>query len=441
MTSEIVVMNRTGIAMASDSAATVRSNGKAKLYQADKLFMMSNTQPVGIMVFSNSSLLGVPWEVIIKLFRSSLEDAKLKTLEEFSLRFWSFISDNQKLFPREEQHIAYLRAVSALFRRLAGKVSKRNDAHIKDLDYPSKKPLLHFQIEVALEALAEWEQKPDSAVFTIATAKDYLGRYSGQMANLAVEHFPGANDVVVNALNKLAKFIISKDEIAQDARSGIVIAGYGEDDVFPVMQEFQVGEIYDDKPKYQHVKTWRVSNKEGSVLVPFAQSEMAQTFLFGISPRVRIKQLDEIVQAVVLAPILAIDGFPGVSKKRKDAYKKQLLEGSIKAAREMLNRIEEHSSKEHYDQVLQFVTHLPKNELAHVAASLVNLNSFQKRMNFLDDETVGGPIDVAVISKCDGFVWIARKHYFSPELNSHYFRSRLQPISIRQPVPSENPSK
>jgi len=35
----------------------------------------------------------------------------------------------------------------------------------------------------------------------------------------------------------------------------------------------------------------------------------------------------------------------------------------------------------------------------------------------MDAETVGGPIDVAVISKGDGFVWIKRKHYFRSELN------------------------
>jgi hypothetical protein len=39
----------------------------------------------------------------------------------------------------------------------------------------------------------------------------------------------------------------------------------------------------------------------------------------------------------------------------------------------------------------------------------------------MDPETVGGPIDVAVISKGDGFVWIKRKHYFVPELNHHFF--------------------
>ena len=37
------------------------------------------------------------------------------------------------------------------------------------------------------------------------------------------------------------------------------------------------------------------------------------------------------------------------------------------------------------------------------------------------EETVGGPVDVAVISKGDGFIWINRKHYFKPEFNPHFF--------------------
>ena len=40
-----------------------------------------------------------------------------------------------------------------------------------------------------------------------------------------------------------------------------------------------------------------------------------------------------------------------------------------------------------------------------------------------DEETVGGPVDVAVISKGDGFVWINRKHYFKPELNAPFFKN------------------
>jgi hypothetical protein len=35
-------------------------------------------------------------------------------------------------------------------------------------------------------------------------------------------------------------------------------------------------------------------------------------------------------------------------------------------------------------------------------------------------ESVGGPIDVAVITRAEGLVWVKRKHYFDPELNLRY---------------------
>ncbi len=63
---------------------------------------------------------------------------------------------------------------------------------------------------------------------------------------------------------------------------------------------------------------------------------------------------------------------------------------------------------------------LPKDELAATAEALVQLASFKRRV-VLGAETVKGPIDVAVISKGDGFVWIKRKDYFPPEINQHFF--------------------
>jgi len=48
---------------------------------------------------------------------------------------------------------------------------------------------------------------------------------------------------------------------------------------------------------------------------------------------------------------------------------------------------------------------------------LVNLTSLKQRMNVQNVATVGGAIDVALISRGDGFVWLKRKHYFSSELN------------------------
>ena len=77
--------------------------------------------------------------------------------------------------------------------------------------------------------------------------------------------------------------------------------------------------------------------------------------------------------------------------------------------------------QEHYvDPVMRVVQVLPKDELAAMAESLISLTSFKRRVS-MEEETVGGPIDVVVISKGDGFIWIKRKHYFDGELNQQFF--------------------
>ena len=92
--------------------------------------------------------------------------------------------------------------------------------------------------------------------------------------------------------------------------------------------------------------------------------------------------------------------------------------------KEVIDGIVEFSNREYLFPILRAVRVLPIDELALMAESLVNLTSFRRRVAMDENSfTVGGPIDVAVISKGDGFVWIKRKHYFNPELNHHFFRN------------------
>ncbi len=67
MTAEIVVMNKNGIAMAADSAVTI---GEQKIYNsAVKLFSLSKTEPIGIMIYGSADLSSTPWEIIIKQYK------------------------------------------------------------------------------------------------------------------------------------------------------------------------------------------------------------------------------------------------------------------------------------------------------------------------------------------------------------------------------------
>ena len=84
----------------------------------------------------------------------------------------------------------------------------------------------------------------------------------------------------------------------------------------------------------------------------------------------------------------------------------------------LLNKQIKHEN--YINPLMNAVANLAKEDLAEMAESLIYLTYLKRRITFAE-ESVGGPVDVAVISKGDGFVWIKRKHYFSPELNQHFF--------------------
>jgi hypothetical protein len=74
---------------------------------------------------------------------------------------------------------------------------------------------------------------------------------------------------------------------------------------------------------------------------------------------------------------------------------------------------------------MEIVDSLQKTELAEMAESLVNITSIKRHFS-KGSETVGGPIDVAVITKGDGLIWIKRKHYFDAKLNNHFLHNYFQ---------------
>lgn len=70
--------------------------------------------------------------------------------------------------------------------------------------------------------------------------------------------------------------------------------------------------------------------------------------------------------------------------------------------------------------MIKSLAYLDREDLANLVESLISLTSLNRRVTG-SEEGVGGPTDVAIISKGDGFIWMKRKHYFNPELNQHYF--------------------
>ncbi len=109
MTAEIVIMNKTAVALATDSAVTIEQIEDRKVYNsANKLFTLSKYHPVGIMLYGGADFMGIPWESIIKIYRSELGTHKFNALEEYADNFIDFLGNGNPLFLDSEQE-EYLR--------------------------------------------------------------------------------------------------------------------------------------------------------------------------------------------------------------------------------------------------------------------------------------------------------------------------------------------
>jgi hypothetical protein len=201
--------------------------------------------------------------------------------------------------------------------------------------------------------------------------------------------------------------------------SGIVIAGFGHEDVFPRLRRFQFEAIAANRLKYTEGNPIRIGPEVQSAILPFAQDEEVVSFMTGMTPQVG-GFLNEWWPSTLLGVVDEIGQKAGLPDEKRE----ELVEEYVGRAMELVEddyarRLGEFQREQNVEPILKIVAMLPKDELAAMAESLVNLTSFKRRVSE-DAETVGGPIDVAVISRGDGFIWIKRKHYFKPELNPHF---------------------
>lgn len=280
-------------------------------------------------------------------------------------------------------------------------------------------------------------------------------------ANFVITFRESFEDVIVEAIKEIFEGIPLTDvatehlwEIADHlfqsfpihvhipANSGVVFAGFGTDDVFPVLESYTIEGRILDYLKHRKEEKWcaRIGGSTDAVVLPFAQREMVDTFMAGIDPDFRllignqIESLRNWLQETEPEDIVNWHWDP--EKKYDDpdfiADLERGLEEFWTEIREALHgllesrlnqfqqSVSKHSREWHADPILRVVGGLPKDELASMAETLINLTSFKKRVSF-QAETVGGPIDVAVISKGDGFIWIKRKNYFNSDANPQFF--------------------
>lgn len=411
MTAIVGFLNKHGVALAADSAVTVNTPNGHKIFNtANKIIRISKYHPIAVMVYGSADLMTTPWEIIIKLYRKSLEKKSFSTLEGYVLDFITFLKNNDYFTREDISSSFFVDSIRTLLQELQNTVISSIGCSISDENISYIYAQMH-------RIMQEWNEK-----FVLASKCSAFDRYKFrefskyfdkhvnlENLNLAVK----IDEKLTSLLKEMTYNYICSNVML--AKSGLVFAGYGDSDIYPSLISIDVSFVVDNKLRYwlDPNSSAHISPENTAAIRPFAQTDVMNTILSGIDNSILnfvfktqelivkniIETISDVVDEQLKLKIKAIDpvAISGIYKKKTQDF---IRENYVR-------------------QLMDTVEYLGKEDLVAMAESLISLTSLKRRMTS-SEESVGGPVDVAFISKGDGFVWIKRKLYFDKELNPQF---------------------
>jgi hypothetical protein len=419
MTAVVGILNKQGIAIAADSAVTVSGTNNRKVYNsANKIFTLSKYCPVSVAIYNNAQFMGIPWEILIKEYRKQLGKNSFNTLSEYKDDFFNWLKEN-KYFTKQEDvennafndFMAFIQAVI-------------NDANKKYQDFKNnfQDNLIDF-LDNYIKNEIPRHAKVDSLKDTDENyLKKILEKRLPEVVNIIKKNLKvDFNDDLVTEklISAYYQFIIHDQFLSF---SGLIFSGFGEKELFPQLIPVNVSIVFDNQLRFMtdDSKVAEITNQNNACIRPFAQTDVIDTILQGISPELNN------LSAKVFGDF--IHEFLKEIKDLKDMPEQvvnKLNELNVKKyIQEYKSNFGNIISQKYVSPLMGAVSQLSKEDLAEMAESLVYLTYLKRRFT-MTEESVGGPVDIAVITKGDGFVWIKRKHYFDPQLNPGFFNKNL----------------
>jgi len=421
MTAIVGVLNRRGLAFAADSAATHRSDSGLKISNnANKIFSLSKYHPVGIAIYNNLDFMGIPWDSIIKQYRNTQKDKKSDKLEGYVKSFFSFVKSYCSDLIKHEESGVLKHIVQSYFNEVYGIVKKELGFDLDDTN--------------ANQFLVKMAEKFD----------DFLSKFksnrSEDFENFKQTDFEKQSKVIIDSVigpvlsisncpvdlgkkfsDSIFTLICHNSHIYLDhLYTGLVFFGYGDKDLFPSLLQYRVTCAVCNRIKYTRDYEYSICSASGDALIiPFAQTDVSNTVVRAVEDKLRQKFYDnykstlegfrdEVISqlSAANAPEAFLNVFRNLNiDKYTDDYKKGM---------------DDYIDKSYIQPLMETVAFLDKEDLADMAESLVRMTCLKRHITS-DAETVGGAVDVAIVTKGDGFIWKKRKHYFDPELNSQFF--------------------
>jgi hypothetical protein len=413
MTSEIAVMNQRAVAIAADSAVTL-IDGNTVVVRNDqrKLYNLLDNRPVGVMFFGVADIMGHPWDRLIEHYQRKVNPPPFARLADYGTSFTGMLDHLDEFFPRDRQHDDYKRLLASVFRyifRLAQYLRETGDDETKISDTAILEDAIG-RIWRDYQFRDEGTPRADLGCFPQGFGQTVAREYGAVADDLIAYGFSpfGLGQASLKQLKDIAVFAVTKDLFLEDV-TGLVFAGFGTDDRYPVCVTYLLSAIVGGIVKRGIASVDTIDTETRSKIRMFADSEVTHAFIRGIDYGLERRVYGAMSMMLHAVVDQLVEAFPGANPgQREDVRRKfqgELVPQYLDAFRGMIG---DYQQQAYINPVLRVLEIAARPELADTARELVSLNVFKKRI-MAQKQTVGGAIDVAVISREGGFQWFTKQ--------------------------------
>ena len=119
MTALVSILNKKAAVLAADSAVTVTNGEMTKIFNTEtKLFRLSNHHPVGVMFYGNTEYMGMPWGVLIKLYRDKRKDKSFDSIKEYAKDFLGFLKAEKRCNTEDDQMRYFINEMTQVYDKI-----------------------------------------------------------------------------------------------------------------------------------------------------------------------------------------------------------------------------------------------------------------------------------------------------------------------------------
>ena len=414
MTSEIAVMNQRALAFAADSAVTLIDGGNVVVRNDQrKLFNLVEGRPVGLMFFGVADMMGHPWETLIEHYQKKNRSTNFATLRDYAASFTRMLDHLEEFFPRARQRDDYKRLLASVYRYVfhlaqflresgEGELAKADDRKV--LEYAIERMWRDYQFREDGTPRADLACFPRD--FGKVVARDYAAVID-EVISYGFGQFM-LSAPAVQRLREIAVFAVIKDLFVEDV-TGLVFGGYGSDERYPVLSTWFTSAMVGGIVKRSEVTHDAIDGDVRSKIRVFADSEVTNAFIRGIDFNLERRLYGGFGMMLHALVDQMVEAMPGGDQATREGLRQRFHNDVVpRYFNAMRGMIGEYQQQTFINPILRVLEIASRKELAETARELVSLNVFKKRI-MAQKETVGGAIDVAVISRDGGFQWHTRQ--------------------------------